>query len=221
METQSEEVTQKPEGFNEALESALAACMLHDPPSFVVGFSAGVAWAMRDMPSTEDGVKVVPNQDPIWINPGTGGWMGDSSTFNRSFDNPIVAEIWSYYDDHIWFQPKGDDDGYHWDGPFYSSGDAALAGNPIDLRDDELYECIAEFLCDNPVTLDEGIDRTLDRPVTDDERQTIHENLNCMKRCGHCNGWFDTDNCSPRENLRLKAYDCCEKCYDAKLHLRT
>jgi translation initiation factor 2 beta subunit (eIF-2beta)/eIF-5 len=207
-----------------AMEKAKEDCFACEADLFEEGFRAGMVWAKRNMPATADGVKVMPNHDSIWINPGTGGFMSaDEGWFTNDFDPPVEISSWSHHGDHIYFQPKGqeDSDGYYWDGKFYSSYAAAIQDNPLRLDGPYMVD-IVEVVADNlegPVDLDEAIRRALQRDLTDDEIQTIKDNMEEFRQCAHCKLWIDTDNCEFRETVLLDEYACCLKCYEDNPHL--
>lgn len=91
------------------------------------------------LPDTEDGVKVVPNVDPIWIDPNEpGGWPHDEHSYGHFDDNdefvpslPIEIAKWSWHGDHLWVGIG--DEGDHWFGKFYSTPEAAAAAKGGDV----------------------------------------------------------------------------------------
>lgn len=90
------------------------------------------------LPVAEDGARVVPNVDPIWICPDeVGGWLHEGHSFGRfdDLDNyiaarPIEIKSWSHYGDHIWVALENIDGGDHWFGKFYSTPEAARESTP-------------------------------------------------------------------------------------------
>jgi hypothetical protein len=92
------------------------------------------------LPKTADGLPVVPNADPIWIDPEHNGWIGEDP-FIRQYDEndeairakPIRIDTWVAHKgidgtiDHLWLVCPGCEEGDHWEGPFFSTESAALA----------------------------------------------------------------------------------------------
>jgi hypothetical protein len=87
------------------------------------------------LPKTADKVPVVPNVDPIYIDPNENGWMGEKpplgsfDEIDRYLPEPVwEITTWAWYGDHIAFTHEGWDEAYdHWAGPFYASLEAAEA----------------------------------------------------------------------------------------------
>lgn len=91
------------------------------------------------LPKTADGVSVVPNVDPIWIDPESDGWMDEGPPIESwdENDNYVPAPIaqvksWAHYGDHCWVVLEGQDEGHHWDGQFFSSELAASQSKGVE-----------------------------------------------------------------------------------------
>lgn len=89
---------------------------------------------------TTDGVRVVPNVDPIWIDPEEDGWLGEGPICRGFYENdePIIADpiqitTWVAHKnpagefDHLWLVVPGQEEGDHWAGKVYSSQAACEA----------------------------------------------------------------------------------------------
>lgn len=86
------------------------------------------------LPESQDKVRVVPNVDPVWINPSDPHWMGEDPFYGRwdEDDNlvpspPVQIKTWAHYGDQLCVLVEGEDEMRHWDGPFFSTREAAEA----------------------------------------------------------------------------------------------
>jgi len=78
---------------------------------------------MEKLPLTEDGVRVVPNVDPIWINPEEPGGWPHNEWWGGSETREVV--FWMYHSDHLFVRLDADEFGDYWFGKFYSTREAA------------------------------------------------------------------------------------------------
>lgn len=95
----------------------------------------GLKATIDKLPLTADGVRVVPNVDRVWIDPeNKSGWMGEQEIHgvwddeDKYIPSPLILiQSWAHHGDHCWMMHESCDEGFHWQGPLFSTETAARA----------------------------------------------------------------------------------------------